>query len=302
MGEKAVKEAIEGRSRAMVDPAGRELRILEDSQAQALAVEAGITVHRVYMEALSQGVYPCRYIRNRDSISLEEQLTLGRSRVAVIGAGGLGGGVILLLARVGIGYLTVVDHDRFDETNLNRQALSTTGAIGRFKAQWAASVVASINPGVVVTPCAVRLERGNAREILEGSNVVVDALDNIGDRLLLEETVRELQVPLVHGALAGFEGQLMTLFPEDPGLRPIYGEPPPQSDKSKSPEAILGVPGLMPSFLGTLQAMEVIKILLNRGRLFRKVLLHMDLETGEMNEFSLHGHEPRESEQAPGEP
>jgi len=235
---------------------------------------------------LGLGIYPYRYIRNRETISPKEQLRLSKSRVAVVGAGGLGGQVILLLARVGVGEIVVVDYDRFDETNLNRQALSSQRAVGKSKAEEAVMVVGAINPGVIVTPHQVRIDPSNAKKVLEGSDVIVDALDNIPARFTIEDASRTMGIPMVHGALAGLEGQLMTVFPDDPGIKLLYGSSVAGGEKSKTPEAVLGVPVLMPSLIATLQATEVVKIILKRGRLFRNVMVHVDLESGEMNEFT----------------
>jgi len=284
-----MQHLLQSRSKKINDPAGREVEILEDSQALKIAAESDCTVHDVYVEALGLGIYPYRYIRNRETISREEQLRLSNARVAVVGAGGLGGQVILLLARVGVGHIVVVDYDRFDETNLNRQALSSQRAMGKSKAEEAVMVVGAINPGVLITPHQVKIDPSNAREVLGGSDVVVDALDNIPARFTIEEASKSMGIPLVHGALAGLEGQLMTVFPDDPGIKRLYGSSVTGGEKSKSPEAILGVPTLMPSFIATLQAMEVLKIILRRGRLFRNVMVHVDLESGTMNEFTFGG-------------
>ena len=281
-----MQQLLKSRSKKITDPAGREVEILEDSQALKIAAESGCSVHDVYVEALGLGICPYRYLRNRETISPEEQLKLANARVAVVGAGGLGGQVILLLARVGVGQIVVVDYDRFDETNLNRQALSSQRALGKSKAEEAVVVVGSINPGVLITPHQVRIDPSNAREVLEGSDVVVDALDNIPARFTIEDAAKSMGIPMVHGALAGLEGQLMTVFPDDPGIKRLYGSSKAGGEKSKSPEAILGVPTLMPSFIATLQAMEVLKIILKRGRLFRNVMVHLDLESGKMNEFT----------------
>ena len=278
-------DSIRMRSMKIMDPAAREVEVLKDSEAIALADEYCCGVHEVYIVALTVGIYPYRYVRNREIISTEEQLRLAQSRVVVVGAGGLGGHVILLLARLGVGHLVVVDNDVFDETNLNRQALCSERALGRSKSEQAVKEVGSINPGVKVLPYEVKLEPHNATEILAGSNVVVDALDNVPDRLALEGATKKLGIPMVHGALAGFEGQLMTIFPEDPGLKHLYRDWRTDLDKSKSPEAVLGVPITTPSIIATLQAMEVIKIILNRGRLFRNTMLYIDLEAGQLNEF-----------------
>jgi len=278
-------QLIQARSKMITDPAGREALVLDDDLALKIAAKSRRSVHEVYTEALRLGVTPYRYVRNREVISLEEQLRLAETKVAVVGAGGLGGHVILLLARVGIGHLVVVDHDLFDETNLNRQALCSKSSLGRSKSEVAVDVVASINPGVKVTPCRMRLDSRNAPKILVGSDVVVDALDNIPDRFVLERAAKELGIPLVHGALAGFEGWMMTIFPDDAGLRRLYGREEVRGDDAKTPEAILGVPALTPSVVAALQAMEVLKIVLKRGKIFRRIMVHVDLERGQLNEI-----------------
>jgi molybdopterin/thiamine biosynthesis adenylyltransferase len=193
-----IRELLRAKSKKITDPAGREVEILEDAQASKVAEECHSTLHNVYIEALTLGMCPYRYLRNREAISLQDQLRLAKSRVAVIGAGGLGGQVILLLARMGIGTLVVVDYDVFDETNLNRQALSSMETLGKPKPEAAAVTVSSINPGVKVIPCQVKLDSSNAPEILAGSDVAVDALDNVQDRFLLERTAKKLRIPLVH--------------------------------------------------------------------------------------------------------
>ncbi|UCB49885.1 MAG: HesA/MoeB/ThiF family protein [Deltaproteobacteria bacterium] len=279
-------ELIRKRSIKIIDNAARQVQVLEDDQATKTATELGHTLHGVYREALTLGIVPYRYIRNRDAISVQEQLELAASRVAVVGAGGLGGQVILLLARVGIGHLVVVDHDLFDETNLNRQALCHRESIGRPKSEEAVARVRSINPGVEVTPHQAKIDASNAGEILAGSDVVVDALDNVPTRFALERETKALKIPLVHGAVAGFEGRMMTIFPQDPGLKTLYGDEPVEVDDTKRPEAIMGVPVLTPSFIANLQAMEAVKIILKRGKLFRNIMLHVDLEGGQVSEFS----------------
>ncbi len=281
-----IHELIREKSRRITDPAGREALVLDDDQALKIAGECRRSVHEIYTEALRLEINPYRYIRNREIISVQEQLRLAESRVAVVGAGGLGGQVILLLARVGIGHLLVVDHDIFDETNLNRQVFCSKKSLGRPKSEMAVDVVGSINPGVEVTPYQVSLDSSNAPEILAGSDVVVDGLDNVPGRFVLERTTKKLGIPLVHGAVAGFEGWIMTIFPDDPGLKCLYGSEEGRKNDTKSAEAILGVPALTPSIIATLQAMEVLKIILKRGKIFRHSMVHVDLERGQLNEFA----------------
>ena len=267
------------------DLAGREIRVLREDSAFRVAGKVECSLREVYLATLEMGIYPYRYVRNREIISIDEQLALARSKVAVIGAGGLGGQVILLLGRVGIGRLTVVDEDVFDETNLNRQALSNRDTLGFSKAKAAASALERVNPAVDVTAFQVKLDESNAKDILAGSRVVVDALDSVRDRLLLEKVAKETGIPLVHGALAGFQGQVMTIFPEDEGLKRIYGDGTTEVEASKRPESVLGVPALAASFVANLEAMEVVKILLHRGKLFRDMMVFIDLEEGQLDRF-----------------
>lgn len=278
-------EAIREKSEHTIDAARREVDILKDINALMIAENFHKGVHDVYKEALKMGIYPYRYLRNLDVISPEEQLTLAESQVAVIGAGGLGSNVIFLLARMGIGRMVVVDQDVFEETNLNRQALCTIKSLGNPKASEAVSAVAAVNPGVKVIPYQTKLTSSNAEEMLAGSDVVVDALDNVPDRLLLQDAAKKLGMPLVHGALAGFEGWVMTIFPGDPGLKDIYGAQEESKNNGESPQSVLGVPGVTPSLIATMQVMEVFKILLKRGNIIRNRMLYIDLERGCFNEF-----------------
>lgn len=269
----------------MRDPAGRRVRVLQEEDVEKLCSRHGQTHAQIYVTALRQGILPYRYFRNRDSLTPAMQLKLAESRVAVIGAGGLGGHVILLLARLGIGSLVVVDGDAFDETNQNRQALSNMHNRGANKALEAHSAVVSVNPGVEVIAHPLRLDGVNGKEILAGCGVVVDALDNVSDRFILEKIARDLRIPLVHGAVAGFEGQVMSILPGDPGLELLYGKDRTGWESEKRPEAVFGVPAVAPSLIATLQVMETLKLLLNRGRLVRNRMLRIDLETAEFHEI-----------------
>lgn len=278
---------IQEKAVTITDPAGRDVLVLSDHSALEIAGRGNVSLYDIYLAALSIPVYPCRYIRNRDAITPAEQLKLAESQVAVVGAGGLGGHVILLLARVGIGRLIVVDYDEFDETNLNRQILCSRETLQRSKAGTAAETVASINPGVRVTPQRAKISAACSDQMLAGAAVIVDALDNVPDRLMLQDAACRLNVPLVHGAVAGFEGRIMTVYPGDPGLKQLYGIMETDEDDRERPEALLGVPAVTAAVIGALQAMEVLKILLNRGKIFRHIMAHIDLENGRLEEFRL---------------
>jgi len=262
-----------------------KIEVLYEEEAIQLALKYQYTLKSVYVEAMKLGVCPYRYIRNRESISIQDQIRLAESRIAVVGSGGLGGHVILLLARIGIGHLRIIDGDVFDETNLNRQPLCNTETINKAKPKVAADVVNLINPSVEVSIITDKVNVANAEHILSEVDVIVDALDNMDDRLMVEKVAKKNSIPFVYGAVAGFEGQVTTIFPEDKGLTFLYGKNGCQVNDKYSPETIWGVPVLAPALIASIQAMEVVKILLNRSGVFRNTLVHMDLENGQLNKY-----------------
>jgi len=281
-----MEQALFSRSFQTADQAGRSVRCLKEEQALEIARLYRCTLRHVYGKALKNNIIPYRYIRNRTIMSVKEQLRILESAVAVVGAGALGGLTMEILARTGIGKLILVDDDILEETNLNRQVLSAKDTLGRSKAETGASRVRAVNPAVDMAVHQEKLNEDNGKKLLSGAAVIVDALDTIGDRLALEKTARALNVPLVHGAVAGFEGHVMTIFPEDRGLVLLYGETPLPGSENQNAEAVLGVPAATPALIAALQTMEVVKIILQRGNLFRNRMLHADLETGRFSEFS----------------
>ncbi len=218
-----------------------------------------------------------RYSRNFQSISLPEQALLADTRVCIVGLGGLGGGVVEMLARIGIGTLDLVDGDSFDETNLNRQLLSTEKGIGTPKARAARERVRLINKTVNVNAFDMFLNRENAHEIMGCSHVVVDCLDSIGDRFLLQELARSRGIPLVSGAIAGTSGQVTVIYPEDPGFQLIYGDS--LENHAAGIEKQLGNLPHCALLVAALQCSEVIKVVLGRGDVLRNRLLICDLMT-----------------------
>lgn len=252
--------------------------IAELSRAGRLSLrEAEIT-------ALEQGIVPQRYLRNIGTIGIEGQLKLLRSCAAVVGAGGLGGTIIELLARMGLGHIIIIDDDRFAEQNLNRQLLCTEKNIGRHKAKVAAIRVRRINQAVTVTAFTQRLTEDNASRLLRGAEVVLDALDNLPSRLIVERACRQLKVPFVHGSIAGFCGQLMTVYPEDPGLQVIYSA---ASPPETGIETRLGNPATTPAVIAAWEVQEAVKIITGIGEPVRNRLLIFDLLTGDIQSINI---------------
>lgn len=210
--------------------------------------------------ALEAGFLPGRYRRNRETLSAADQLRLFRSRVAVIGCGGLGGYVVEQLARLGVGTLVLVDPDVFEEHNLNRQLLSSPAHLGRAKVEVGRERVAAVNPAVTVVAHRVAFARENGRELLAGSSAVVDALDNVLVRRDLAATCRDLALPFVHGAIAGWYGQVAVQLPGG-DLSPLLRA----TGTGKGVEAKLGNPSFTPAVVASLQVAELAKVLLGRG-------------------------------------
>jgi molybdopterin/thiamine biosynthesis adenylyltransferase len=237
-----------------------------------------LTVREVEVTALNLSILPLRYQRNQKTISTAQQLELMLSKVAIVGCGGLGGQEVEILARLGVGTLKVVDPDVFDEHNLNRQLLCTFATLGLPKVETAARRVAQINPVVRLIPVQKALDRTNGYEILRDIDAVVDGLDNLPSRLDLANLCKELSLPLVHGSIGGWYGQLSTQNPGDDTVQKLYGS----NGRELGIEQTLGNPPFTPAAVAALQAAEVCKILLKQGNLLAKRLLFIDLLEMEM--------------------
>lgn len=211
-----------------------------------------------------------RYSKNEKMLTPEENKSLKNFRVAVIGCGGLGGYCIEMLARLGIGSIVCVDGDVFDESNLNRQLLSEEALIGHSKARTAKRHVYKINSNIQVTVFDEMLTEKNYQEILMTCDVVVDAVDSIETKLFLQNICEQLNLPLIHGAIGGWYGQVSTILPGDKTLDMIY-------KNKKSIEKELGNPSFTPGTIASIQVAEVLKVLLNKGDILTKKLLFIDL-------------------------
>ena len=223
-----------------------------------------------------------RYSRNMNTLSKEENERLKGFKVCVIGCGGLGGYAIELLGRLGIGFITAVDGDEFDATNLNRQLLSTEEILGQSKALAAQERMKKVNSEVTVNPIRVFVTDENCAEIISGHDVVVDALDNMITRRLLEKHCETLNIPLIHGAIAGWYGQVSTILPGDRTLQKIY-----PSNENKGAEVELGNPSFSPAMVASIEVAEVVKVLFGRGEILQNKLLTIDLLNQEYEVFEL---------------
>jgi molybdopterin/thiamine biosynthesis adenylyltransferase len=209
-----------------------------------------------------------RYIKNENMLTREQNLSLRNKRVLVVGCGGLGGHIVDQLARLGIGHITAVDGDVFDETNLNRQLLSNVDNVGKSKALAAKEHAIRVNPDIYLEPLSVYVHEANAEEITKGYDVICDALDNVSSRFILQKFAEKNGVPMVYGAIAGWYGQVATIFPGDKLLERLY-----RRDQDKGVEQNVGNPSFTPALVASIQVAEVLKILTGKGTLLRNRLL-----------------------------
>lgn len=215
-----------------------------------------------------------RYQRNIGTITAEENERLKDQWVLVVGCGGLGGHIIEGLARIGVGNITAVDGDVFTPSNLNRQLLATERTMGRYKALTAQERIRNVNPEVQLHPLCCYISEKNAEDIITAGryDAVVDALDNVGTRKVLQRCCRERQIPLIHGAIAGWHGQVSVVMPGDDLLDRIY---PPGSDRGAEVES--GNPSFTPAVTAAIQVAETVKVLLDRPQTLKNKLLTIDL-------------------------
>jgi len=208
------------------------------------------------------------------------QEKLKSAKVFVAGAGGLGSPVSIYLTAAGVGHLRLVDHDKVELTNLNRQVAHWTGDVGRRKVESAQEKLNKLNPNVTVETLSVTISEENASGLTEGFDVIVDAMDNLPTRYLLNKTAIELRIPFVHGAVNGFAGRAMTVIPGKTAcLRCLYRGP--------VPESKFAVIGVTPAVIACIQATEVIKVLVGIGDLLANRLLAYDGLNLKFTEFKV---------------
>jgi molybdopterin/thiamine biosynthesis adenylyltransferase len=207
--------------------------------------------------------------RNIGSITRAEQELLLAKKAAVVGCGGLGCYSAEFLARLGIGHLTLIDGDTFAASNLNRQLYSLETNLGGKKAQAAKERLLQVRAGLSVNALDTTLNNENAIDLLKGHDVIIDALDNVKTRLIIEKAADSLGIPLIHGAVEEWNAQVCTVYPGDFTLSMLYS-----SDREFGKPSVLS---FTPAFCASLQAAEAVKVLLYRGNTLRKKLLTASL-------------------------
>jgi sulfur-carrier protein adenylyltransferase/sulfurtransferase len=235
------------------------------------------------MFSISEQNYYARQL-SLPELGPQGQQKLKKARVLVIGAGGLGCPVLTYLAAAGVGTIGIVDFDRVEISNLHRQVLYTIADVGRSKAEAATERLKNQNPHIQVIPYTDGLNRDNALAIAKDYDLVVDGSDNFPTRYLVNDTCVLLDIPLVFGSIYKFEGQVSVFNHQGgPTYRCLYPSPP---DKDEVPNcAEIGVLGILPGVVGSLQAMEVIKLITGLGGILSGKLLVYDALRASFHSF-----------------
>jgi len=240
---------------------------------RTIAASAGLDPASAERAALEAGIVPERYRRNGATISVEQQLHLLDSTAAVIGCGGLGGYVVEELARLGVGRIVAVDPDVFDEHNLNRQLFADEPGLGKPKVESAAARIALVNPAVRIVPLRERFTADAARRRLSGAAVGVAARDAVPVRRELAAACSALGIPLVHGSIAGWYGQLAVQYPGEATIESLYAG----FGGDRGVETRLGNPSVTPAVVASLQSALACKVILGIESGLRRRVLMIDL-------------------------
>ncbi|WP_300615188.1 molybdopterin-synthase adenylyltransferase MoeB [Dokdonella sp.] len=301
--------AIESRIAEVVPDRGREiLAICASGRRSLLAVETlralgyansrsvhggfarwkeeGLPVEQGELDADSAERYARHLVL--PEVGVAGQRTLARSRVALIGAGGLGAPASLYLVAAGVGHLTLVDDDRVERSNLQRQVVHADARVGMHKTESARLALNALNPGVTVRTFEERLRAENVERLVRDHDVVVDGADNFPTRYLLSAASQRLGLPLVYGAVHRFSGQVSVFDPrraDSPCYRCLFPQPPSAAEAPNCSEA--GVLGVLPGIVGLLQASETLKLLLGIGQPLVGRLLCHDALAGTFRELRL---------------
>ncbi len=199
----------------------------------------------------------------------EGQEKLKKAKVVIAGCGGLGSPIAIYLAAAGVGRIRIIDHDKIDLSNLNRQVLHWNKDIGRNKTESASKKLIQLNPDVKIEALTDTIDETNVSALTEGYDLILDAMDNLPTRFLLNQAAIRHNIPFIHGAVHGLEGRATTIIPGKTAcLRCIY--------KGHIPEEKFPVVGVTPAIIGCIQATEAIKYLVGIGKLLEDRLLVYD--------------------------
>ncbi len=214
------------------------------------------------------------------------QKKIGQARVLIVGAGGLGSPAAFYLAAAGVGTIGLIDGDVVDLSNLQRQMIHRTADIGRPKVDSARDRILALNPGVKVETHYARLTADNALDLIGRYDIVLDGVDNFPAKFLINDACFFARKPLVHGGILRFDGRVFTILPgKSACYRCVFKQPPPPGLVASCQEA--GVIGALAGVIGTIQATEVLKLILGRGRLLTDRFLDYDARLTRFREINI---------------
>lgn len=211
----------------------------------------------------------------------EDMTRIKNTKVCVVGCGGLGGYIIEMLARAGVGEITAIDGDVFDDSNMNRQILSKVDNMGCVKVDEAKDRINHVNPDVTFHPVQAFLDETNAQSLIKDAHVVIDALDQIPVRFILQDACQRAGIPLVYGAIAGWYGQISTIMPGDQSLDRIYPDFK-KKGMERGVETGIGNPSFTPALIASIQVSECLKLITGKGETLRNKMLYVDVLDNEM--------------------
>ena len=269
---KSVTSIISPDEERILEPyfAGCEASEIAMRQVERISTETSICLRKVEWLAIKKGVAPQRYLRNLGTFSYAGQLKLFESTVVLVGLGGLGGQLLEQLGRVGIGEIIAADPDVFEETNLNRQLLSNEANFGKEKINEAKERLEKINKAVEFTGFQSHLDE-LPDEVWEKTDLVFDCLDNIDDRLVLAQKCSTSNCPLVHGAIAGWYGEVGVVWPGSKMLEKHY------QGQNEGLEKELGTPPFTAAVAANLMGAKGCQILMGKHQSRQSTIHFFDL-------------------------
>lgn len=253
-------------------PWGGEGGTLSVGDVRDLSARHGMPGRMVEIEALRQSIRPLRYLRNGQALTDEDQIRLLESHVAQVGLGGLGGSLLELFLRAGVGSIRGADGDVFEESNFNRQVLCTPATLGKAKSLAASERAAALNPSVEMETVNDFLSLETLPEFLSGCDAAVDALGGLEDRLHLQHAAAKAGIPLVTGALAGLSGYVGVVMPGESGPADIMGT-------NNGAEETLGCPPQAVALIASLMAGETVRLLTTGTSPLAGKMLVVDMKT-----------------------
>lgn len=271
-------------SRQLSRPDGSTYSALLLSEAQYIAQKVKTTLFEIEQEALIAGVLPERYSRNQKTLNCADQLKLLQSHIAIVGLGGLGGTVTEIMTRIGVGQITLIDGDIFDESNLNRQLLSSVSNLGKAKAKEAVKRVEQINPATQTYAVVEYFSAENSSRLLSNIDLAIDCLDTITDRFVLEQGCKDMHIPLVSAALGGTSGQATVVYPEDEGFKNIYNF---STSRKRGIEASIGTLPFTALYMAAVECAEVTTMLLKEKSTLKNKLFIAEVADHSTETFQL---------------